>query len=110
MSVVRAVLADPTLPGRLALQEVEHPRVAPSEALVRVGAISLNRGEVRRALAAEASWRPGWDLAGVWSGQQKMVQAQSRERASPACCHQEPGRRSSRFPQTVWRNFPLRSR
>ncbi len=65
MNVVRAVLADPTLPGRFALQEVEYPHVAPSEALVRVGAISLNRGEVRRALAAEASWRPGWDLAGV---------------------------------------------
>jgi len=65
MSVIRAVLADPTLPGRLALREVEYPQVAPSEALVRVGAISLNRGEVRRALAAEASWRPGWDFAGV---------------------------------------------
>jgi NADPH:quinone reductase len=65
MSVVRAVLADPALPGRLALQEIEYPHVAPSEALVRVGAISLNRGEVRRALASEASWRPGWDLAGV---------------------------------------------
>ena len=65
MSIIRAVLADPTLPGRLALQEVEYPQVAPSEALVRVGAISLNRGEVRRAMAAEASWRPGWDLAGV---------------------------------------------
>lgn len=65
MSVVRAVLADPTLPGRLALQEVEYPHAAPSEALVRVGVISLNRGEVRRALAAETSWRPGWDFAGV---------------------------------------------
>ena len=65
MSVVRAVLADPALPGRLALQEVEYPHAAPSEALVRVGAISLNRGEVRRALAAETSWRPGWDLAGI---------------------------------------------
>lgn len=65
MSVMRAVLADPALPGRLALQEVEYPLATPSEALVRVGAISLNRGEVRRALAAETSWRPGWDLAGV---------------------------------------------
>ncbi len=65
MSIMRAVLADPALPGRLALQEVAFPQVATSEALVRVGAISLNRGEVRRALTAEASWRPGWDLAGV---------------------------------------------
>jgi NADPH:quinone reductase len=65
MSVMKAVLAGPTLPGRLALQEVEYPRAAPSEARVRVGAISLNRGEIRRALAAQTNWRPGWDLAGV---------------------------------------------
>lgn len=65
MSMIRAILAGPALPGRLALQEVAFPQAAPSEALVRVGAISLNRGEVRRALTAEASWRPGWDLAGV---------------------------------------------
>jgi len=33
---------------------------------VRVKSISLNLGEVRRALTmAEAGWRPGWDLAGV---------------------------------------------
>jgi NADPH:quinone reductase len=32
---------------------------------VRVEAISLNRGEVRRAGMAEAGWRPGWDLAGT---------------------------------------------
>jgi len=33
---------------------------------VGVKAISLNLGEVRRALTmAEAGWRPGWDLAGI---------------------------------------------
>jgi NADPH:quinone reductase-like Zn-dependent oxidoreductase len=32
--------------------------------MVRVRAISLNRGEVRRAGLAAAGWRPGWDLAG----------------------------------------------
>jgi hypothetical protein len=33
---------------------------------VRVKSISLNLGEVQRALTmAEAGWRPGWDLAGV---------------------------------------------
>jgi len=32
---------------------------------VRVQAISLNRGEVRRSGMAPAGWRPGWDLAGV---------------------------------------------
>ncbi|MBI2161750.1 MAG: zinc-binding dehydrogenase [Candidatus Rokubacteria bacterium] len=34
------------------------------EAVVRVRAISLNRGEVRRSGLAAAGWRPGWDLAG----------------------------------------------
>jgi len=34
------------------------------EAIVRVRAISLNRGEVRRSTMAPAGWRPGWDLAG----------------------------------------------
>ncbi len=32
---------------------------------MRVHAISLNRGEVRRSGMAAAGWRPGWDLAGV---------------------------------------------
>jgi NADPH:quinone reductase len=37
----------------------------PHEAIVQVAAISLNRGEVRRAQTAAAGWRPGWDLAGT---------------------------------------------
>ena len=62
---IRAVVVDPDAAGRLVLREVEPPRPERSEALVRVRAISLNRGEVRRALTmAEAGWRPGWDLAG----------------------------------------------
>jgi len=62
---IRAVVVDPQAPGRLVLQSVAPPRPAPSEALVRVAAISLNRGEVRQAMSAEAGWRPGWDLAGT---------------------------------------------
>ena len=49
----------------MSLGELEEPRPAPSEALVRVAAISLNRGEVRRAQEAEAGFNPGWDLAGT---------------------------------------------
>lgn len=64
MSTLQAAVVDPTVPGRLALRKVEEPVPAPSEALVRVAAISLNRGEVRRASGAEAGWRPGWDFAG----------------------------------------------
>lgn len=65
MAQVRAVLVAPDAPARLALREAEEPSPVPSEALVRVSAISVNRGEVRRAQAAEEGTRPGWDLAGT---------------------------------------------
>jgi len=66
MGTVRAVVVDPDSPSRLAFRDVEEPRPGPSETLVRVAAISLNRGEVRRAMAAsEPGFRPGWDLAGT---------------------------------------------
>ncbi|HLI87205.1 MAG TPA: zinc-binding dehydrogenase [Ktedonobacteraceae bacterium] len=65
MSANHAVVVDPDVAGRLALREVAAPAPAPSEALVRVAAISLNRGELRRAASAQPGWRPGWDLAGT---------------------------------------------
>ena len=65
MGKMRAVVVDPEAPAGLGLGEVEAPDPAPSEALVRVSAISLNRGEVRRSQEAEAGFRPGWDLAGT---------------------------------------------
>jgi NADPH:quinone reductase len=62
---IRAVIVDPNVAGRLALDEVDAPTPAANEALIRVAAISLNRGEIRRASTAQAGWRPGWDLAGI---------------------------------------------
>lgn len=64
-ALVRAIVVDPAAPGRLVLQEVERAHPLPHEALVTVSAISLNRGEIRRAQSAAAGWRPGWDLAGT---------------------------------------------
>lgn len=61
----RAVVVDPDAPGRLVIRPVPDPAPDRGEAVVRVHAISLNRGEVRRSGMAAASWRPGWDLAGV---------------------------------------------
>jgi NADPH:quinone reductase-like Zn-dependent oxidoreductase len=60
-----AVVVDPEAPGRLVVRPVPEPAADRGEALVRVHAISLNRGEVRRSGMAPAGWRPGWDLAGV---------------------------------------------
>lgn len=62
---MRAVIVDDDATARLGLGEVQEPEPTPSEALVRVSAISLNRGEVRRSQAAEPGFRPGWDLAGT---------------------------------------------
>jgi NADPH:quinone reductase-like Zn-dependent oxidoreductase len=60
----RAVVVDPDIAGRLVIRPVAEPVPDRGEAVVRVRAISLNRGEVRRSGMAAAGWRPGWDLAG----------------------------------------------
>jgi NADPH:quinone reductase-like Zn-dependent oxidoreductase len=67
MDTTRAVIVDPSVPGKLAIRDVPAPAPLPSEALVRVEAFSLNRGEVRRALTTTPpeGWRPGWDVASV---------------------------------------------
>src|SRR6202040_2339889 len=63
---IRAVVVDPSLPDRLAIREVSLRDPDRDEVIVRVTAMSLNRGETRRALqVAEADWRPGWDFAGI---------------------------------------------
>jgi NADPH:quinone reductase-like Zn-dependent oxidoreductase len=63
---IRAVVVDPAAPGRLAIRPVALRDPDRDEVEVRVTAISLNRGETRRALQqAEPGWRPGWDFAGI---------------------------------------------
>ena len=62
---MRAIIVDDKAPGHLALGEVPLPSPGSSDALVRVVAISLNRGETRRAQTGEPGTRPGWDLAGT---------------------------------------------
>jgi NADPH:quinone reductase len=64
MSANQAVVVDPEGPGRLVIRSVPEPVPDRRDAVVRVRAISLNRGEVRRSSMAAAGWRPGWDLAG----------------------------------------------
>jgi NADPH2:quinone reductase len=62
---VKAVVVDRAAPGGLGLAEVAEPAPLPFEALVRVAAISLNLGEVRRSRTNPDGWRPGWDFAGT---------------------------------------------
>lgn len=51
--------------GRLQLTEIPDPTLGNDELLVRVEAVSLNRGEVRTARAAAEGVTPGWDVAGT---------------------------------------------
>ncbi len=52
--------------GKIGLEQVEVPCAKSNEATVAVKTISLNRGEVKRALTlSEAGVRPGWDISGI---------------------------------------------
>ena len=62
----RAVVVDKNFPGKLRVSPVPIQAKSPTDVTVRVTAISLNRGEIKRALTgAEDGWRPGWDFTGV---------------------------------------------
>lgn len=66
MSTIQAIVIDPQVPQRLALRQVEAPVPNASESLVRVEAISLNRGEVAFGVfGGKEGARIGWDFAGT---------------------------------------------
>ena len=62
---MQAIVIDPQASARLGFQTVEPPTPQANEALIRVKAISLNRGEVVYRTQGVAGTRLGWDLAGV---------------------------------------------
>ncbi|MSP02773.1 MAG: alcohol dehydrogenase [Acetobacteraceae bacterium] len=69
MTETRAIVVDHSSNERLTIATVPLAPAARDEVTVRVRAISLNRGEVNRAVrSAEAGWRPGWDFAGTIEG------------------------------------------
>jgi NADPH2:quinone reductase len=66
MSTIEAVVVTPDAPARLALGKASAPNPAPSEAVVRVAAVSLNPVDVlRRAQSAAPGTTIGEDLAGT---------------------------------------------
>ncbi|MGH2448050.1 MAG: zinc-binding dehydrogenase [Chloroflexota bacterium] len=60
-----AIVAAPDTKEGFTFRDVPAPQPGPTEALVDVNAISLNRGEANRLSVAEPDWRPGWDFSGV---------------------------------------------
>lgn len=65
MTANLGVLVDQTVPGSLRIAELPEPEPHVSEAVIRVAATSLNRGEVRMAGMGQNGRRIGWDFAGV---------------------------------------------
>ena len=62
---MRAIVVDPTAPANLRLGEAPPPVPAPNQAVVKVMAMSLNRGEVKRAQRSKPGTVLGWDIAGT---------------------------------------------
>jgi NADPH:quinone reductase len=50
--------------GKFEIKDAPYPNPKYNEAIVKVTAISLNRGEVRYGFTRPDEWIPGWDLAG----------------------------------------------
>src|SRR5688572_33069598 len=68
-----ALVADRSAPSGVSLREAPDAQAGPSEALVEVKAVSLNRGEVRRLPARAEGTIPGWDVAGVTEDGTRVV-------------------------------------
>jgi NADPH:quinone reductase len=63
---INAITVDQAEPARLVIRSVIPVEARPGEITVRVTAISLNRGEIKRAFTTdETGTLPGWDFAGA---------------------------------------------
>jgi NADPH:quinone reductase len=64
-NTIKAITVDQSDAGRLAVRSRNLAPAAPGAVTIRVTAISLNRGETKRALTiTETGTCPGWDFAG----------------------------------------------
>ena len=64
-NTMQAVVITPGATGNLGVAEIAAPTQDSDATLVRTRAVSLNRGEVKRAQVMEAGNQIGWDLAGI---------------------------------------------
>jgi NADPH:quinone reductase-like Zn-dependent oxidoreductase len=64
-SLMQALVPAGRAAGLVTMAEVPRPEPRPDEALVRVQAFSVNRGEIFRLENPEPGSRPGKDVAGV---------------------------------------------
>ena len=62
---MHAVVTTPDQPGRLVNIEAPVPEPGPGQALVRIRATSINRGETRLIPSRPNGWAPGQDVAGI---------------------------------------------
>ena len=117
---MRALVADSSAPGRIALQDVPEPVAAPGEVLVDVRAFSINRGEMRMLGTATDGWRPGWDFAGILrsdvehglragarvvgirQGGRWAEQVAVHRARSPSCPMASPSPKGRHFRRPVW--------
>lgn len=60
-----ALINTPAGSSPVTLHDVASPSPGPNEALVRVRAVSVNRGELALIESRPEGWRPGQDIAGV---------------------------------------------
>ncbi|MBD2102894.1 zinc-binding dehydrogenase [Leptolyngbya sp. FACHB-261] len=62
---MKALIAAPSEATKIRLADVPDPTPTPSQAVVTVRTVSLNRGEIRALAYADEGSRLGWDLSGV---------------------------------------------
>lgn len=62
---MRALVACPGIPCGIELRDVPDLMPGNDQVIVKVHAVSINRGEMAALAQAADGWRPGWDCAGV---------------------------------------------
>ncbi|WP_433252290.1 zinc-binding dehydrogenase [Streptosporangium sp. CA-135522] len=81
---MKALLPTGGTEATVAIGEDDHPEPRADEALVKVEAFSVNRGETFQLEAPRSGWRPGKDIAGL------VVQA-AADGSGPAACRRVVG-------------------